>query len=53
MTRHLLAHRDQDRPALPPWCLSQPGGTELAVLITDLTARDPADPRSRLTAPAG
>jgi serine/threonine-protein kinase len=38
-----LAHRDQDLPALPPWCLSQPGGTELAVLITDLTARDPAD----------
>jgi serine/threonine-protein kinase len=38
-----LAHRDQDLPALPPCCLSEPGGTELAALITDLTARDPAD----------
>ncbi len=37
-----LAHRDQDLPGLPPWCLSQPGGTELAALIADLTARDPA-----------
>ena len=37
-----LAHLDQDLPGLPPWCLSQPGGTELAALIADLTARDPA-----------
>lgn len=37
-----LAHRDQGLPGLPPWCLSQPGGTELAALIADLTARDPA-----------
>src|ERR1700722_12651659 len=37
-----LAHRDQDLPGLPPACLSQPGGTELAALIADLTARDPA-----------
>ena len=37
-----LAHLDQDLPGLPPWCLSQPGGTELAGLIADLTARDPA-----------
>src|SRR3984957_14904046 len=37
-----LAHREQDLPGLPLWCLSQPGGTELAALITDLTARDPA-----------
>ncbi len=37
-----LAHRDQELPGLPPWCLSQPGGTELAALIADLTARDPA-----------
>ena len=37
-----LAHRDQDVPGLPPRCLSQPGGTELAALIADLTARDPA-----------
>jgi eukaryotic-like serine/threonine-protein kinase len=37
-----LAHRDQDVPGLPPWCLSQPGGTDLAALIADLTARDPA-----------
>jgi eukaryotic-like serine/threonine-protein kinase len=37
-----LAHREQDLPGLPPWCLSQPGGTELAALIADLTARDPA-----------
>ena len=37
-----LAHRDQDLPDLPPQCLSQPGGTELATLIADLTARDPA-----------
>jgi serine/threonine-protein kinase len=36
-----LAHREQDLPGLPPWCLSQPGGTELATLIADLTARDP------------
>ena len=37
-----LAHRDQDLPGLPASCLSQPGGTELAALIADLTARDPA-----------
>ena len=37
-----LAHRDQEVPGLPPWCLSQPGGTELAALIAGLTARDPA-----------
>ena len=37
-----LAHRDQDLPGLPPWCLGQPGGAELAALITDLTAKDPA-----------
>jgi eukaryotic-like serine/threonine-protein kinase len=37
-----LAHRDQDLPGLPLRCLSQPGGTELAALIADLTARDPA-----------
>ncbi len=37
-----LAHRDQDLPAFPPWCLRQPGGAELAALITDLTAKDPA-----------
>ena len=37
-----LAHRDQDLPGLPPGCLSQPGGTELAALIADLTAKDPA-----------
>jgi tRNA A-37 threonylcarbamoyl transferase component Bud32 len=37
-----LAHRDQELPALPPRCLIQPGGTELAALIADLTARDPA-----------
>jgi serine/threonine-protein kinase len=37
-----LAHLDQDVPGLPPWCLSQPGGTELAALIAGLTARDPA-----------
>ena len=37
-----LAHREQDLPGLPPWCLSQPGGTALAALIADLTARDPA-----------
>ena len=37
-----LAHREQDLPGLPPGCLSQPGGTELAALIADLTARDPA-----------
>jgi eukaryotic-like serine/threonine-protein kinase len=37
-----LAHRDQDLPGLPPGCLSQPGGTGLAALIADLTARDPA-----------
>jgi len=36
-----LAHLDQDLPGLPPWCLSQPGGTGLATLIADLTARDP------------
>ena len=38
-----LAHRDQDLPALPPSCLGQPGGPELAALIADLTAKDPAD----------
>ena len=37
-----LAHRDQDLPGFPPWCLRQPGGAELAGLITDLTAKDPA-----------
>ncbi|MGI8450577.1 MAG: serine/threonine-protein kinase, partial [Streptosporangiaceae bacterium] len=37
-----LAHRDQDLPGLPPSCLSQPGGTGLAALITGLTAKDPA-----------
>jgi serine/threonine-protein kinase len=37
-----LAHRDQDLPGLPPWCLSQPGGDGLAALIADLTAKDPA-----------
>ena len=37
-----LAHRDQDLPGLPPGCLSQPGGTGLAALIADLTARAPA-----------
>src|ERR1700722_10430793 len=37
-----LAHREQDLPALPPGCLSQRGGTALAALIADLTARDPA-----------
>ena len=37
-----LAHRDQDLPEFPPWCLRQPGGAELAALITDLTAKDPA-----------
>ncbi len=37
-----LAHREQDLPGLPPGCLSQPGGTALAALIADLTARDPA-----------
>ena len=37
-----LAHRDQDLPGLPPGCLSQPGGSALAALIADLTARDPA-----------
>jgi hypothetical protein len=37
-----LAHRDQDLPGLPARCLSQPGGTELAALIADLTARNPA-----------
>jgi tRNA A-37 threonylcarbamoyl transferase component Bud32 len=37
-----LAHREQDLPGLPAWCLSQPGGTALAALIADLTARDPA-----------
>ena len=37
-----LAHRDQDLPGLPPWCLSQPGGAGLAALITRLTAKDPA-----------
>jgi serine/threonine-protein kinase len=38
-----LAHCDQDLPGLPPGCLGQPGGAELAALIADLTARDPAD----------
>jgi eukaryotic-like serine/threonine-protein kinase len=37
-----LAHREQDLPALPPWCLSQPGGPALAALIGRLTAKDPA-----------
>ena len=37
-----LAHRDQDLPGFPPWCLRQPGGAELAALIRDLTAKDPA-----------
>ena len=37
-----LAHRDQDLPGLPPWCLSQPGGAGLAALIARLTAKDPA-----------
>ena len=37
-----LAHRDQDLPGLPPWCLSQLGGAGLAALITRLTAKDPA-----------
>jgi serine/threonine-protein kinase len=37
-----LAHRDQDLPALPPWCLSQPGGAGLAALIARLTAKNPA-----------
>jgi serine/threonine-protein kinase len=37
-----LAHRDQDLPGLPPWCLSQPGAAVLAALIADLTAKDPA-----------
>ena len=37
-----LAHRDQDLPGFPPWCLRQPGGAELAGLITDLAAKDPA-----------
>ena len=37
-----LAHRDQDLPEFPPWCLRQPGGGELAALIADLTAKDPA-----------
>ena len=37
-----LAHRDQELPGFPPWCLRQPGGTELAALIRDLTAKDPA-----------
>ena len=37
-----LAHRDQDLPGLPPWCLSQPGGTGLAALIARLTAKNPA-----------
>ena len=36
-----LAHRDQHLPELPPWCLRQPGGAELAALIADLTAKDP------------
>ena len=39
-----LAHRDQDLPGLPPWCLSQPGGAGLAALIARLTAKDPAEP---------
>ena len=39
-----LAHRDQDLPGLPPWCLSQPGGAGLAALIADLTAKDPGGP---------
>jgi eukaryotic-like serine/threonine-protein kinase len=38
-----LAHRDQDLPALPPSCLSQPGGADLAALIASLTAKNPAD----------
>ncbi len=37
-----LAHRDQDLPEFPPWCLRQPGGAELAALIGDLTAKAPA-----------
>ena len=37
-----LAHRDQELPGFPPWCLGQPGGAELAALIRDLTAKDPA-----------
>jgi eukaryotic-like serine/threonine-protein kinase len=36
-----LAHRDQDLPGLPPWCLSQPGGAGLAALIARLTAKNP------------
>ena len=39
-----LAHRDQDLPGLPPWCLSQPGGAGLAALIARLTAKEPAGP---------
>jgi tRNA A-37 threonylcarbamoyl transferase component Bud32 len=38
-----LAHRDQDLPALPPWCLNEPGGADLAALIASLTAKNPAD----------
>ncbi len=37
-----LAHREQELPGFPPGCLRQPGGTELAALIRDLTAKDPA-----------
>ncbi len=37
-----LAHRDQDLPALPPWCLDEPGGADLAALIASLTAKNPA-----------
>ncbi len=37
-----LAHRDQPLPGLPAGCLDQPGGADLAALITELTAKDPA-----------
>ena len=37
-----LAHREQELPGFPPGCLRQPGGAELATLIRDLTAKDPA-----------
>ncbi len=37
-----LAHLDRDLPGLPPECLGQAGGAELAALIADLTAKKPA-----------
>ena len=37
-----LAHRDQDLPGLPPWCLGHPGAADLAALLSDLTAKNPA-----------